>query len=71
MSDIDFYRLQAAEATRQAGAATQDKVRERCSLFAGWWSAIADSLEAGETDAAAALTAKIIHFSPRALVPAR
>lgn len=48
MSDVNFYRIQAAEAASQAEDATSRSVQERCEGFAIWWSALADACEAGD-----------------------
>ena len=61
-SDLHFYRIRAAEAVRQAEAATSRSVRERCERFAVWWSALADACEAGDVGLAADLAVNIAYL---------
>lgn len=59
MSDLHLYRRRAAEAARQAEAATSQTVRERCERFVIWWSVLADACEAGDFGRAAGLAVNV------------
>jgi hypothetical protein len=45
----DFYEARAAEARRDAEAATLDNVRDRCLRAASAWEAMAARAERGDT----------------------
>ena len=48
MSQLDFYRIRAAEAQRDAEAATLANVRDRCLRAHAAWAGMADRAERGE-----------------------
>ena len=48
MSQLDFYRIRAAEAQRDADAATLANVRARCLRAHAAWAGMADRAERGE-----------------------
>jgi hypothetical protein len=48
MSQLDFYRIRAAEAQRDAEAATLSNVRDRCLRAHAAWAGMADRAERGE-----------------------
>jgi hypothetical protein len=48
MSQLDFYRIRAAEAQRDAEAATLANVRDRCLRAYAAWAGMADRAERGE-----------------------
>lgn len=48
MSQLEFYQSRAAEAKREAEAATLSNVRERCLRSEAAWSEMAARAERGE-----------------------
>jgi len=48
MSQLEFYRTRAAEAQRDAEAATLGNVRDRCLRAHAAWAGMADRAERGE-----------------------
>ncbi len=48
MSQLDFYLTRAAEAKRDAEAATLDNVRERCLRAQAAWSEMAARADRGD-----------------------
>ena len=48
MSQLDFYLTRAAEAKREAEAATLDNVRERCLRAEAAWSEMAARADRGD-----------------------
>lgn len=48
MSQLDFYLTRAAEAKRDAEAATLANVRERCLRAEAAWSEMADRADRGD-----------------------
>ena len=49
MSQLDFYRIRAAEAQRDAEAATLANVRDRCLRAAEAWEAMAARAQRSDT----------------------
>ena len=48
MSQLEFYRVRAAEAQRDADSATLANVRDRCLRAHAAWAGMADRAERGE-----------------------
>lgn len=64
-----FYREWSSRAAREALAEGPPITKQRCSLSASFWSAIADAIDAGDEVRVAALTHNLTFMPTRYLVP--